>query len=97
MSDVLRWWPGEPGHPVIDELKSRPGEWGVIWDRADSGPLGDCEPFWACDQHRRVEVHVLRPPGIHRPDQSVSARWIPDEEWADIQARKLAVKEGYGG
>jgi hypothetical protein len=80
-SHVSRWWPGEPDHPIIDELKSRPGVWALIWERSDGEPLGVDDGFWACDRHKRVEVYVRRFSGLGGPDQSVSARWIPDEEW----------------
>lgn len=94
-SNVIRWWPGEPDHPIIDELRSRPGEWGVLWERVpdvvDRSDIPDS--FWACDRHKRVEVHVQRRPGLHASDQTFSARWIPDDEWARIQGAKLAAKE----
>ena len=83
---VIRWWPGEPEHPIIDELKARPGEWGLIWNCADGTPLGECEEFWACDRYPRVEVHIEREPGLITPIQiRASARWIPDDEWATRQ------------
>jgi len=93
---VIRWWPGEPDHPIIDELKSRPGVWALIWESPGGEPLGANHGFWACDRHARVTVHVQRLPGGNGigPNQSVSARWIPDEEWVRIQGAKLAAKEG---
>jgi len=90
---VIRWWAGEPDHPIINDLKSRPGEWALLWERAGDGELGQCDAFWACDHHKRVEVHVQRFPGLYGPDQSVSARWIPDDEWARRQGYLLAAKE----
>ena len=81
---VIRWWPGEPEHPIIDELKAKPGKWGLIWDHVDGTHLRDCEQFWACDRHRRVEVHIQRTTGDlgTQLQRTVSARWIPDDEWA---------------
>lgn len=82
MSAVLRWI-DDPNqvHPVIAELRSRPGEWGVLWEEG-----GDLEDLWAvqriCVEHPRVQRDVqYREVGRGRSPVRVAARWTPDEEW----------------
>lgn len=86
---VLRWVPDPaPVHPIIAELRSRPGEWGVIWE--EGGSLDDLhEVYQACLVHRRVKTdQVQRQEGIATYTVRVTARWIPNDEWCCCRGRR---------
>lgn len=74
-SHVPRW---EPLHPVIDELRARPGDWAILYE-VGNYPEGWSETKTACLRHRRVEV-VTMTDGLNQII-GARARWIPDYEW----------------
>lgn len=78
-------WEDAP-HPVIDQLRSNPGVWAILYEEGNY-PDGWPETKTACLRHQRVEVVTLTD-GMDRI-LGARARWIPDGEWADIQARRL--------
>lgn len=85
-SHILRWEDGEPGHPVITELRANPGRWAVIYEGPRTTHADNLEAFFACDSHPRVQVYVKQPPLGGRAE-SISARWLTDEEWAAVLQR----------
>lgn len=68
------------GHPVIAELRARPGEWAVIWEEGVSGrPVDDREGApYACMHHSHVEASAVDGFQDERFVR-VHARWIPEE------------------
>lgn len=91
MSHVLRW--EGPEHPVIEELRARPGEWAVLYED-DDRPEGWPETKTACLRHVRVETETLY--SQERAIVGARARWIPDAEWAGIQAVRRYAREVSG-
>lgn len=80
-SHVLRWEaPLTGAHPIIEELRSRPGQWAVIWEEGSSGqPIDDDDGApEACICDCRIEAYGVR--GC-RDDRivRVHARWIPEK------------------
>lgn len=95
-SHVLRWEDGEPGHPVITELRANPDRWAVIYEGSTAALECDLEAFFACDAHPRVQVYVKQPP-LSGPTQRISARWMTDAEWAEVLRRPRRRDDGERG
>lgn len=75
---ILRWEDEEVDHPVIDELRTHPGRWAVVWEDSNPRPAGWEEAQKACRAHPRVETLPRIWGGTIR---GFNARWIPDDEW----------------
>lgn len=60
-SHVLRWEYGEGDHPVIAELRSRPGHWAILWEVGSSIKKDDdyIAMSRACLHHPHVQTEFI--------------------------------------
>lgn len=88
-SNVIRWEDPDVEHDVIAELRARPGDWAVLQENVQFrpmawGPVPDppyIDAVLACTVHDRVQME--------RVLSRVRARWVPDDEWALIEAQQM--------
>jgi hypothetical protein len=94
-SQIIEWLSEAPPdeHPVIAELRSKPGAVALIWE----GPRAQAEEEewdiygrvggsagWACSEHPRVAWRIDSTPDRVR----ATARWLTEAEWTQQESQR---------
>lgn len=90
VSEYIQYWVDDqpPTHPIIDELRARPGAWAVL-GHPGKGEVHGPE-WWAayntCKKHPNIQLVGILEAGYS--DSPIRARWLPDPVVAAIQVLK---------